>query len=143
MKAGSLNNYIYVYSQALADAGCVGFGESFSLKGECWAKVSPYFEAGNDERFTDRKITNIQTYRITTRFNIGFSFIPTDIIKFGDKILRVQGISNKDEGDYTISVNAIAIQNDQAELILTGVFDEIGEPAFDEQGNAFFSEIGV
>lgn len=142
-KAGKLNNYIYVYAQTLADVGCIGATETFHKKGECWAKVSPYFESGNDERFNDRKITEVKTYRIITRFNIGFEFKSSDIILFNDKILRIQGISNKDEGDYNISINAIAIQNDQVNFGLAGLFNQAGEEIFNQAGTEMYSQSGV
>lgn len=142
-KAGSFSNYIYAYSQQLSDVGCIGATEKFVYKGECFAKVSPYFESGNDERFIDRKITNVKTYRIITRFNIGFEFLPTDIILFNDKILRIQGISNKDEGDYNISINAIEIQNDEVNFALAGLYNQHGQELFNQQGQEMFSQSGV
>lgn len=143
MKAGKLSNYIYVYSQALSQVNCLGAVQDFFPKGECWAKVSPFFEVGNDERFLDRKITNVRTYKIVTRFNIGFDFSPSDIIVFNDKILRVQGISNKDEGDYSISVNAIEIQEDEINLVPSGMFNQEGEPMYNQEGEPMYNQEGV
>ena len=144
MKAGRLSNYIYVYEQQLSQIGCLGAKEVFVLKGACWAKVSPFFEAGNNERFVDRKILDVTTYRILTRFNIDFEFLPTDIVRFKDKVLRIDGIANKDEGDFTISVNAVKIDGDSVDFLsLSGMYDQEGLPMYNQEGEPMYNQEGV
>lgn len=98
MKAAELQHRINVYSQNKVDDGCAGQTETFTLKGACFAEIKPI--SLSSEQYIDRRIADVADHEIKTRHNIGFTFLPTDIIKFGTRIFRIQGILNHLESNF-------------------------------------------
>jgi len=143
MKAGKLDKRIDIFNQILVSDGCGGYIETFSFLGSCFAGIAGFFEAGNDERFVDRKITAIKTYKVTVRHNIGMTIKDSDIIRYGDLILRINGQTNKEEGNYTISLNCTQIAFDQVVLVETGLFNQEGEEMFSQEGFGAYNQLGV
>jgi head-tail adaptor len=117
MKAGELKHRIKVYSKNNPDDNCGGQIETFTLKGECWCQVSGNDPSGNDEQYHDRKIETINSYKIKTRFNIGFEFDQTDVIMFDTRLMRIQGITNIIEGDFRFSVLVYEIESDSVVIV--------------------------
>ena len=112
MEAGKLRHRISVYQKVTVSDGCGGQDVTYTLKGSCWCAIAVDDPAKNDERYTDRKIKTVNGLSIKTRFNIGFTFLQTDVIFFDGRLFRIQGISNILEHDFRFSVYCYEIEND-------------------------------
>ncbi len=144
MRAGLLRHRISCYMQNMAEDGCGGFIEQFSLRGSCWAKVSGAPMPSNEEQYRDRRIETVKGYKIRTRNNIGFEFLNTDVIIFKNRLFRIQGITNIDEHDFKYELFCYEIERDSINFGASGgLFDQEGVEIFGQNGLEVYDQQGV
>ena len=144
MKAGLLRHRISCYQQNLAPDGCGGFEEEFSLRGNCWAKVSPAEFPSNEEQYHDRSIVMVKGIKIRTRNNIGFVFQPTDIIIFRDLLFRIQAISDIDFRGFKYELYCFEIERDTVKFgSIGGLFTQEGLKVYNQEGLIVYDQSGV
>jgi len=143
MISGKLRHRISCYYPTLTSDGCGGFEERFDLRGTCWAEVVPTVPAQNEESLIDAHIKGVKFYKIKTRQNINFVFDEKDIIVFNGNILRIQGISNENERDFSFSLLAKSIGGDSVEFSNSIIFSQIGNYIFNQIGIGLYNQLGA
>ena len=150
MKTGKLRHEIQCWGQVLTPTvpDCGGFDETYVIKGTCWAEVRGFSPPPNEEQYQDRSIVSVKQFRIKTRHNIGFEWLPTDIITFGifpnhTKLLRIQAETNIDENDFGWTLRAYEIERDSVVFNAPGVFNQLGVRMYTQLGEQIYTQTGT
>jgi head-tail adaptor len=144
MKAGTLRHRISLYNHIRTDDGEGGQTSTYSLKGSCFAEITTAIPSGNNEQYLDRKLTGVDYFKITTRFNNGLTFKLTDVITFGSRMFLVKGVSNKLEHNFLLSVFAVEIDGFDGTITSeSGVFNQEGIAVYNQDGLAVYNQEGV
>lgn len=141
MKAGKLKELIDVFEPQLIDDDYAGKFKNYLFLGQIWANVQ--VEEG-EEHYKNDKITWTSSYLIEVRANTDIDWSTEKVIRYEDSIIHIRGFADKLQGGNRIYVRGIkGNPSDFPEFVLTGVYDITGQPAFDINGNPFFTMAGV
>lgn len=141
MKAGKLKELIDVFEPQLVDDEYGGSFKNYLFLDQIWANIQ--VEEG-DEHYENDKVTWTSSYKIEVRANTDIDWSTDKVIRYNDEIIHIRGFADKLQGDNRIYVRGIkGNPSDFPAFVLTGVYDITGQPAFDINGNPFFTMAGV